>query len=210
MAKPIKSKRPKPRDSFFDDAFTHMRVEPSEELKQWVFDSIISPTGKLHNEDHEILVDADIQFMFASGGFSKKQKVVIGQAEKVQFMAGGWQRARQIQQMMDWFGYVPEFIITLDAQYCASCSDSEFCALVEHELYHIRQKLDAFGEPKFNDEGGPSFEICGHDVEEFIGVVRRYGASEQVNKMVQAAKRKPEVSAVNIAHSCGTCLKATN
>lgn len=199
-----------PSESLFDQSVDHVRLEPAFSVKEWVSKNIIRNDGVIHNPDHELLIDADIHFMFASDGFTKKQKSVIGQAEKVQFMAGGWQRARQIQQMIDWFGYVPEFIITLDAMYCSKCSDAEFCALVEHELYHIRQKTDSFGDPKFTDEGLPAFEIVGHDVEEFIGVVRRYGANREVQKMVDAANKKPEVSSVSIANSCGTCLKATN
>lgn len=123
------------------------------------------------------------------------------------FRAGGWQKARQEQQMREWFGYVPTFIITLAADYCAQCSDAEFCALVEHELYHLAHELDEFGAPKFTKDGYPKIGLRGHDVEEFIGVVQRYGASAQVAKMVEAAKRTPEVSGINIAHACGTCLK---
>lgn len=42
--------------------------------------------------------------------------------------AGGWQKARMEQQMHEWFGAVPKFIITLAADYCSQCSDAEFCA----------------------------------------------------------------------------------
>lgn len=69
---------------------------------------------------------------------------MLGQAEPVAFRAGGWQKARAQQQMVEWFGRVPDFLITLAADYCAECSDAEFCALVEHELYHIAQELDGF------------------------------------------------------------------
>jgi len=110
------------------------------------------------------------------------------------------------QQMFDWFGSVPAYIITLAADYCAECSDEEFCALVEHELYHIAQATDAFGAPKFTQGGLPKLVMRGHDVEEFVGVVRRYGASEEVQALVDAAKGSPEVSKINVARSCGTCL----
>jgi hypothetical protein len=82
------------------------------------------------------------------------------------------------QQMHEWFGRIPKYIITLAADYCEQCNDLEFCALVEHELYHIAQATDDFGAPKFNKETGqPVLKLRGHDVEEFVGVVRRYGAS---------------------------------
>lgn len=49
--------------------------------------------------------------------------------------------------------------------------------VVEHELYHAAQETDAFGAPKFNRSTGRRvFTIRGHELEEFVGVVRRYGA----------------------------------
>nr|WP_271894430.1 putative metallopeptidase [Phyllobacterium sp. IY22] len=47
---------------------------------------------------------------------------------------------------------------------------------MEHELYHAGQDRDSFGAPKFRKSTGlPVFILRGHDIEEFIGVVRRYG-----------------------------------
>lgn len=36
-------------------------------------------------------------------------------------------------------------LLTFEAEYAASCSDAEFMALVEHELYHAGQERDVFG-----------------------------------------------------------------
>lgn len=179
---------------------------PAPEIAEWVQDTILADDGPLHNPDHVHLMDADIAFMWASSAFSKKGRTVVGQAEQVMFRSSGWQRARQEQQMREWFGHVPDFIITLAADYCAECSDLEFCALVEHELYHIAQAEDEFGVPKFGKDGMPKLVLRGHDVEEFIGVVRRYGATPEVARMVDAAKRAPEAGNINIARACGTCL----
>ena len=55
--------------------------------------------------------------------------------------------------MMQWFGRVPAFLITLAADYCAECSDAEFCALVEHELYH-RLSLAKHYPPRLAERGG--------------------------------------------------------
>lgn len=111
--------------------------------------------------------------------------------------------------MREWFGRVPAYLITLDASYCRQCSDTDFCALVEHELYHIAQKRDAFGAPAFTKEGLPKLGIQGHDVEEFVGVVKRYGAGDPdgaIARLARAAANQPEVSRANIAGACGTCL----
>ncbi|RMO47864.1 hypothetical protein ALQ40_01895 [Pseudomonas syringae] len=152
------------------------------------------------------MIDADICIMWASSAFTKQGRTVLGQAEQVAFRAGGWQKARMEQQMRDWFGYVPSYIITLAADYCSQCSDADFCALVEHELYHIAQATDQYGAPKFTQDGLPKLEMRGHDVEEFVGVVRRYGASPDVQLLVDAANKPAEVGKLNISRACGTCL----
>jgi hypothetical protein len=181
-------------------------LAPANEVADWLNRNILADDGPLNNRDHAHLHGADVCFLWASTAFGKQGRTVIGQAEQVMFRAGGWQKARQEQQMREWFGYVPDFIITLAADYCAQCSDLEFCALVEHELYHIGQELDDFGSPKFTKEGMPKLALRGHDVEEFTGVVRRYGANAQVAKLIEAAKGPAEVSRLNVAHACGTCI----
>jgi hypothetical protein len=183
-----------------------IRLTPAPEVWEWLQAEILADTGSIHNEDHAHLLDADIRVMWASAAFAKKGRTVVGQAEQVAFRAGGWQKARMEQQMFDWFGCVPTYIITLAADYCATCSDADFCALVEHELYHIAQVKDQYGAPKFTQEGLPKLEMRGHDVEEFVGVVRRYGASPDVQALVDAANSPAEVGKLNISRACGTCL----
>jgi hypothetical protein len=183
-----------------------IRLTPAPEVWEWLQAEILADTGSIHNEDHAHLIDADIRVMWASAAFNKKGRTVVGQAEEVAFRAGGWQKARMEQQMMDWFGEVPSYIITLAADYCSQCSDADFCALVEHELYHIAQAKDKYGAPRFTQEGLPKLEMRGHDVEEFVGVVRRYGASYEVQALVDAANNPAEVGKLNISRACGTCL----
>lgn len=201
---PSVSSRPRPPVNFADELFT--RVMPAPEVWEWICAEILDSAGSLHNEDHLHLIDADIEVMWASSCFGKQGRAVIGQAEQVAFRAGGWQKARMEQQMMDWFGRVPTYIITLAADYCLQADDREFCALVEHELYHIAQAKDKYGAPKFRQDGSPALEMRGHDVEEFIGVVRRYGASVEVQAIVKAASQAPEVPGINISRACGTCI----
>jgi hypothetical protein len=183
-----------------------IRLTPAPEVWEWLQAEILADTGSIHNEDHAHLIDANVRVMWASAAFTKKGRTVVGQAEQVAFRAGGWQKARMEQQMLDWFGDVPAYIITLAADYCVDCSDADFCALVEHELYHIAQATDQYDAPKFTQEGLPKLEMRGHDVEEFVGVVRRYGASPQVQELVDAANNPAEVGKLNISRACGTCL----
>ena len=198
--------RPKPLMRLEDYSVFGIRLTPAPEVWEWLKTEILAATGSIHNEDHAHLLEADIQIMWASSSVEKQGRTVLGQAEQVAFRAGGWQKVRMEQQMRDWFGYVPAFVITLAADYCAQCSDTDFCALIEHELYHIAQDTNQYGEPAFTKEGGPKLKLRGHDVEEFVGVVRRYGASPDVQALVDAANSPAEVGKLNIARACGTCL----
>ncbi|MGE8450492.1 MAG: putative metallopeptidase [Pseudomonadales bacterium] len=150
-----------------------IRLTPAPEVWEWLQAEILADTGSIH--------------MWASSSFEKQGRIVLGQAEQVAFRAGGWQKARMEQQMRDWFGDVPAFIITLAADYCAECSDADFCALIEHELYHIAQATDKYGQPAFTQEGAPKLKLRGHDVEEFVGVVRRYGAGQRNSGLLPVA-----------------------
>lgn len=196
--------RPTPPADLLDHIFLTLR--PAPEVWEWINSQILADTGSLHNPDHAHLLDANVQVLWASQSFAKQGRTVLGQAEQVMFRAGGWQKARQEQQMREWFGEEPQFLITLAADYCAQCTDDEFCALVEHELYHIAHKADKYGAPAFGDDGMPKLEMRGHDVEEFVGVVRRYGPSHDVQQLIDAASRPPEVAKINISRACGTCL----
>ena len=182
------------------------RFLPAPELLAWVEQTILASRGPLHNPDHAHLVDADLAILWAPAAFEKAGRTVLGQAEQVMFRAGGWQKARQEQQMIEWFGGVPAFLITLAADYCVICSDAEFCALVEHELYHVGHARDPFGAPAFDKEGRPKLRIVGHDVEEFVGVVARYGPTTEVRRLAAAAGAAPAVPRLDIARACGCCL----
>lgn len=185
------------------------RFQPAEGVGDWVHKEILDEDGRIHNPDHLHLLEADLEFLWAPQGFTKQMRTVIGQAEEVMIRAGGWQKQRQEQQFIDWWQRIPTFLITLDARYCSTCSDAEFCALVEHELYHLAHKVDPFGAPAFTKEGQPKVTIRGHDVEEFTGVVRRYGIGDQggnLAQMIRAAQKAPEVAPIRIAQACGTCM----
>ena len=160
-------RRPFPPVNFTGENWLpYTRLIPATEIGEWVNQHILSVDGRIHNPDHTHLLDADVAFMWASGAFAKSGRVVLGQCEQVMMRAGGWQKSRMEQQMHEWFGRIPKFIITLAADYCEQCNDLEFCALVEHELYHIAQATDDHGAPKFNKETGmPVLKLRGHDVE---------------------------------------------
>lgn len=201
--------RPYPPAEVIDDLAPPM-FRSAPELREWVEASVLADSGPLVNEDHAHLRFATIGYLWTNVSNARKGRVVVGQAEigSPQGAMGKWAKARAVQQIEEWFGAVPDFIMTIDAGYAARCSDAEFCALVEHELYHMAQAMDEFGNPKFSkDTGRPIFTIRGHDVEEFVGVVRRYGAdAAHIRDLIEAAQRGPEIAAAAIASACGTCL----
>ena len=185
------------------------RFEPSPELQEWALSTFIEDGADLENEEHAHLKQAEIGFLWTNVANSRKQRRIVGQCEtgKPQGAMGKWAKARAEAQIIGWFGFVPDFIITIDAHYASHCEDAEFMALIEHELCHASQERDEFGQPKFTREGKPVFGIRGHDVEEFISVVRRYGADAAgIRDLIEAAKAGPEIAPARIAQSCGTCL----
>ena len=202
-------KRPYPPEHLIDkDWSEEFLFEPAIDIYDWLHETILNPNSKLYNKDHEHLIGhSGVCFLWAEIAFEKQGRVVLGQAEIVQFQASGWKKYRQEAQLIRWFGFLPKALITLDARYCSDCSDSSFMALVEHELYHLKQKISPNGGPCYDSHTGHAvLQMRGHDVEEFHGVVQRYGASPDVQKMVELANDGPTISRANIAHACGTCL----
>ncbi|MBJ9482446.1 putative metallopeptidase [Acinetobacter baumannii] len=207
--------RPFPPQELIDkaDEEESIRLAPAPELMNWVISNFLTIGGPLHNPDHdhiaELIHDNEefLAFAWASSACMAKKRMVLGQCEKVMFNQGGWKKARQEQQMRDWFGYVPVYLITIDASYCDQATDRDFSALIEHELYHIGVERDEDGDPLISEMTGlPKHYLAGHDVEEFVGVVKRWGADESVKRLIEVAKQAPFVSDVNISKCCGTCL----
>lgn len=183
------------------------RFVPAPDLLEWIRATFLEEASPLYNHEHAHLRDAALGVLWTNCDNSKQMRAVIGQAELMPPMAmGKWQRARAIQQIEEWFDGMPDFLLTFSAPAAAGMDDPSFCAMVEHELYHCAQKLDEFGMPKFKQDGTPSFAIRGHDVEEFVGVVARYGAEAAgVSAMVDAATAGPTIGRASIAGICGTC-----
>lgn len=202
--------RPRPPEDLLgaDGAVTATPIRPALDLEAWARATFIDEDGALANEDHAHLRDAHLGFLWCSIPNARQMNTVVGQCETCQFQGGRWAKARQLQQLAGWFGLVPDFLITLDAGFADQASDATFCSLVEHELYHAGQERDAFGAPKFRKDGSPALTIRGHDVEEFVGVVARYGvgaAAGQTAALVEAARLGPTIAAADLAGCCGTC-----
>lgn len=185
-------------------------VKSSLALEEWARRAFVDSGAPLENPDHEHLQAARIGMLWTRATYRKGGRIVLGTAEipRPPAASNAWQKARWEQQILDWFGEKPNFIVTLSAPFCDELDDLGFCAVMEHELYHCGQ-LHRDGIPQFSrSTGRPLFSMRGHDVEEHLGVVRRYGAwSGDVREMAHAAQQAPSIGLARIAAVCGTCAR---
>jgi hypothetical protein len=187
---------------------------PTPQLEAWAKATFVSPNGRLSNPDHLHLISAQIGFLWTSYPASRQMVTIVGQAELASPppSMGKWARARWEHQIEQWFGAERQldFIITIYAPFAALADDATFCSLIEHELYHCGQRLDEYDNPKFRKDGTPMLALRGHDVEEFVGIVRRYGAGAaagQTAELIAAGRRKPEIATAAIGWACGSCRR---
>ncbi len=198
---------PRPPSALFDTL--EPMFLPSIELGDWVRETFILPGGHLENPDHAHLGQMNVGFLWTTAENCKQGRRIIGQAQLMPPTGEKWSAARAAAQITKWFDGMPDALITLDALAVQEMDDWQVCALIEHECYHLGQKKDAFGDPIFDRETGkPLLSMRPHCVEEFVGVVQRYGAtSPELSAMVEAVNRGPSVAATNIARACGVCLR---
>jgi hypothetical protein len=181
---------------------------PAPELGAWAREAFIEENGPLTNPDHAHLRHAHLGWLWTNVENARQMVGIAATCElgKPQAM-GKWPKARAEQQVRGWFGDIPDFIITVRTDVWSAYDDVSACSLIEHELMHAGQEKDEFGAPKFSKQTGkPIFAIRGHDVQEFVGVVARYGAvGFNVADLVQAANKGPSVAPALITRACGTC-----
>jgi hypothetical protein len=202
--------RPYPPARVCDENRGEMLFVPAHDLADWVKRTFIGE-GLLYNPDHDHLLDAELGFIWTNVECIRQGREVVGTCEIANAHGGKWTKGREAFQLAEWFGVVPDFVITLDAVHAGALDDGSFCALVEHELYHAGQAYDKRGEPRFDRQtGAPVYCLRGHDVEEFVGVVARYGAgaaSTGVLGLVEAASMPPLITPSRVSAACGNCLR---
>lgn len=205
--------RPQPPAQLLELGAAELFV-PDLGLVSWIRRSFIAEHGPLYFEGHAHLWDAEIGALWTNVANSRHQRRIVGQAELVENLggrAGAWQRARMEQQLREWFDPLPDFLLTFDALYAAGTDDVSFCALVDHELCHCAQATNEMGAPVFRrDSGKAKYAMRGHDVEEFVSVVQRFGieaAGERAVDFVLAAAAKPAIGPARIGDACGTCVR---
>ncbi len=178
---------------------------PAMELGDWARETFIEDEGALSNPDHEHLQLAMVLFVWSALPVKKQGRFVVGTAQ-----TGEQSGAPAKKQLAEWVyrswngGLLPDFVVTICATYVHEADPVAICALVEHELYHCAQAVDGWGNPKFHKDSTPVFAMRGHDVEEFVGVVKRYGAHSPVLEEFRAAMNKAVPNKSNISNAvCG-------
>ncbi|WP_404927140.1 putative metallopeptidase [Mesorhizobium sp. ORM16] len=89
----------------------------SADLSKWARATFIADDAFLRNDDHRHLNQATIGALWTNVPNGRAGRSIIGQAERGLPPAGKWLRARIERQILDWFGDVPDFILTFDAHY---------------------------------------------------------------------------------------------
>jgi hypothetical protein len=184
-------------------------VEPgvfvvAEGMSDWLAETILCEGHRLYNRDHAHLEYAFVGYLWTNAPNTKGMMTVIGTAERMPPMGfGAWPRARAMAQLRDWFGRVPDFLVTLSAPWWFEADNASRLALVEH----CSCLKDEDGEPILSERTGrPKFLIRDHDVSQFIGVVRRYGMDAgHVRDLVEVAQRGPTIGPATIIGACGAC-----
>lgn len=181
---------------------------PAPELDKWARATFLTPSSPLCNPEHSHLAFADIGWLWTNVPNQKGGNDIAGEAWCPHLKGAPWVKAKAEYQLMQWFGGVPDFVITVFAPYAEITSDLAWCALIEHEMYHCGQALDRDGMPAYKEDGSPKYRLRSHDVEEFVGVVERYGVeggAGRTKALVRAALQEPKIGTAQIEFCCGNC-----
>jgi len=141
--------------------------------------------------EHAHLAEHDVSFGWLVRGVQKEKggRVELGSVHVVKTMFQGQFKDLCLQMLERMLGYLPDYLVVLDAQWWAQASPIDREALVYHELSHVKQAVDRYGAPRFDREGNPVFELVRHDVEAFNAEVRRYGAwKSDISGFLEAAR----------------------
>lgn len=181
--------------------------KPDQEgLGTWARSTFIDSDSPIANPDHAHLDGAFIGWLWTDEEAANHGRRILGECRLIQPQQRKWSSAMAHHQLKEWFGGTPDFVIIIQADAARDMDDASFCALIEHELYHAGQAINEFGDPAFTKYGQPIYAMRAHDIEQFVGVVERYGAdAAAVQALVRAAESGPTIGRASIASACGTC-----
>jgi hypothetical protein len=186
---------------------------PADGMDEFVRATFLDQDSPLFIPEHEILAQATFGYLWAAPEAKDRNRMIVGTAQLMRPPQKKWTSLRALFQVEQWFGDI-DFLITLSVPYVTAShvTEAEVLALIDHELCHCCQD-ERDGAPLFRqDTGEPIWGMRSHDVEQFIGPVRRWGAGPAgVTELVSAAQQPPlfgEVDIRSVVEGCGTCLRA--
>lgn len=201
----VAGKRPLPSEDLSNRNCPVDLCSPANDVWEWMRQTFILPGSPLYNPQHWHLRTALVGVVWTNVEKSVNGVRRVGEASLPKVQGGKWVQVRVETQYREWFGRVPEYLITLDSLWCSRATDRQFCHVCDHELLHCAIKYNQMGEPLTTDEGQPIGCLKGHDVEEFNLMVELYGAIGGGDSagLVRAASRRPKWTDADIAAACG-------
>ena len=167
-------------------ALTAYNVPEGDDHPAIVFQRLIEEDPHTHFKDEEIAVD----FLYRIAPKIKAGRIVLG---TMMLPTVQGQLKDLFEQMLaQWLGRMPHFICIIDQEWWMQATPLQREALIFHELLHVQQERDRYGDPKYDRDGNPVFALVGHDVEAFNLEVERYGAwKDDIAAFIAAAGRAP-------------------
>jgi hypothetical protein len=123
--------------------------------------------SKLIEKYHGDLANATICCMFKNGTWESKGKTIYGTAEKV---PEKWKYLTDI-----------DLLITINKEVWEAAPQEMREALVDHELTHCHMEVN-------EKTGEEKYSIQSHSVEDFVSIVRKYGAWTSALKQLMKAE----------------------
>ena len=110
--------------------------------------------AKLIDKHHSHLVEARIKFMFRTGKWELRGRIMYGKAEKV---SAKWKFLTEY-----------DFVIVIGRDIWFANKPETREAILDHELTHCARGED-------DKQGNPKWYMAPHSVEDFISIIRRHG-----------------------------------
>jgi len=148
--------------------FSLKQTKEKPELKEAA--EVQELAARLIDKYHSHLAEARIKYLFRTGEWLKKGRIVYGKAEKV---PAKWNYLT---------GY--DFVITINQEAWMTGTPEFREALLDHELEHCCKDEDK--------QGNPKWYIQPHTVEDFASIIRRHGLWDDCLKLVNRAREEFE------------------
>jgi len=167
-----------------DDLMLSAYVMPEEQTHpQGYFKRLV----ELDEHRHLLDGEAEVDFLLVREPMIKQGRQVLGAVHMPSVQ--GQLKGVFVWMLLNVFGRLPDYLVILDKDFWNGESDRSREILMYHEMCHMVHKVDADGEPRFNEAGHPVFGLQAHDVEEFVSTVKRYGAyNTEIEDFIAAAQ----------------------